>query len=156
MFFPLALLFPLSLHCLRGGKRGRKVSVASPEAQGTPGRLAELGEQWQTLSPCRKWGKVPQTSAACCVLLFWEADGFLLSRESFPHGRDWACWEAPGNLEGKMVEQNSTLQEGYCRQDHIPEEFSWGQATPEVKHKQLRQHLSRCVSGEDHQCYLQL
>lgn len=51
-------------------------------------------------------GQVPQTSAACCVLLFWEADGFLLSRENFPHGRDWACWEAPGNLEGKMVEQN--------------------------------------------------
>jgi len=42
--------------------------------------------------------------AACCILLFWEADGFLLVMENFPHGKYWAHWEAPGNLEAKTGE----------------------------------------------------
>lgn len=71
-----------------------------------PRRPEVLVEWWEFHHPAGGRGGGGKRSqkfipAGCCVLLFQETDGFLLSMESFPHGKDWAYWEAPGNLESK-------------------------------------------------------
>lgn len=108
--FPPGFDIPTFLALFEGRQeKGERSLLQSPEAQGVRGGLTVPGEWWETPLPCRRRREqvLKPLPAACCLLLFQEADGFLLSLESFPPGRDWACWEAPGNLETKTGEASA-------------------------------------------------
>ena len=130
--FPLGFAIPTLLALFEGREEREKGLCCSPlRHKGCQGGLQCWGSSAQLHYPAGGGGDKRSQKplpAAHCILLFQEADGFLLRMESFPHGKDWAHCEAPGNLEAKIGEareQDKTLQEGCSRQGGIPEESAW-------------------------------
>lgn len=81
LFFPLALLFPPFLPCLRGGKIEKGLCWSPLRHKGCQGGLQCWGSGGKLHYPAGAGGKRSQKLllAVCCILLFQKADGFLLS-----------------------------------------------------------------------------
>lgn len=112
--FPLGFPIPTLLARFEGREEREKALCCIPlrhkECQGG----CRAGGAMVNSITLQEVGKGPQTSPSS-VLLFWEADGFLLSLESFPHGKDWAHWEASGNLEASELMKPRSKTKPYRR-----------------------------------------